>query len=87
MKTLIHELKQLIIETLSLEDMSPRDIDKDEPLFDDGLGLDSIDALELGVAIKNKYNVSVKDEREEDVQKYFYSVQNLADFIHQRRSD
>lgn len=87
MKTLIHELKQLIIETLSLEDMSPGDIDKDEPLFDDGLGLDSIDALELGVAIKNKYNVSVKDEREEDVQKYFYSVQNLADFIHQRRSD
>lgn len=87
MKTLIHELKQLIIETLSLEDMSPGDIDKDEPLFDDGLGLDSIDALELGVAIKNKYNVSVKDEREEDVHKYFYSVQNLADFIHQRRSD
>lgn len=85
MKTLIHELKQLIIETLSLEDMSPQDIDKDEPLFDEGLGLDSIDALELGVALKNKYNVSVKDEREEDVQKYFYSVQNLAEFINQKR--
>lgn len=86
MKTLIHELKQLIIETLSLEDMSPQDIGTDEPLFDEGLGLDSIDALELGVALKNRYNVSVKDESEEDVQKYFYSVQNLADFINQKRS-
>lgn len=85
MKTLIHELKQLIIETLSLEDMSPQDIDKDEPLFNEGLGLDSIDALELGVALKNQYSVSVKDESEEDVQKYFYSVQNLAEFINQKR--
>ena len=87
MKTLIDELKQLIIETLSLEDMSPQDIGTDEPLFDDGLGLDSIDALELGVALKNQYNVSVKDESEEAVQKYFYSVRNLADFIHQNRTD
>jgi len=85
LKTLIHELKQLIIETLSLEDMSPQDIDKDEPLFNEGLGLDSIDALELGVALKNQYSVSVKDESEEDVQKYFYSVQNLAEFINQKR--
>ena len=57
------------------------DIKDKEPLFEGGLGLDSIDALELGVALKNKYEVSVKDEDEEDIKKYFYSVQTLADFI------
>jgi len=75
------ELKTLIIETLELEDMSVDDIKDKEPLFEGGLGLDSIDALELGVALKNKYQVSVKDEDEEDIKKYFYSVQTLADFI------
>jgi len=75
------ELKALIIETLELEDMRVDDIKDKEPLFEGGLGLDSIDALELGVALKNKYEVSVKDEDEEDIKKYFYSVQTLADFI------
>ena len=74
-------MKTLIIETLELEDMSVDDIKDKEPLFEGGLGLDSIDALELGVALKNKYQVSVKDEDEEDIKKYFYSVQTLADFI------
>ena len=81
MDNLTTELKALIIETLELEDMSVDDIKDKEPLFEGGLGLDSIDALELGVALKNKYQVSVKDEDEEDIKKYFYSVQTLADFI------
>ncbi len=54
MKELINQVKQLIIETLELEDIEPEDIADDEALFVDGLGLDSIDALELGVAIKKK---------------------------------
>ena len=51
------ELKELIIESLDLEDVTPEDIDDDEPLFVDGLGLDSIDALELGMQIQKKYNL------------------------------
>lgn len=81
MEKLIIELKELIIEALVLEDMEVSDIETNEPLFDEGLGLDSIDALELGVALKNKYQISVKDEDEEQIKKYFYSVKSLADFI------
>ena len=51
------ELKNLIIETLDLDEITPDDIVDDEPLFIDGLGLDSIDALELGMALKKKYNM------------------------------
>ena len=78
---MISDLKALIIESLALEDMGVDDIGTNEPLFNDGLGLDSIDALELGVAIKNKYQISVKDESESDIQKHFYSVKSLAEFI------
>ena len=81
MEKLIHDIKELIIESLALEDMSTDEIEVNEPLFNEGLGLDSIDALELGVAIKNKYQISVKDENEADIQKHFHSVQSLAEFI------
>ncbi len=81
MEKLIVELKELIIEALVLDDMEASDIETDAPLFDEGLGLDSIDALELGVALKNKYQVSVKNEAEEDIKKYFFSVKSLAEFI------
>lgn len=81
MEKLIVELKELIIKSLVLEDMETEDIEADAPLFDGGLGLDSIDALELGVALKNKYQVSVKNEDEEAIKKYFYSVKSLAEFI------
>ena len=81
MEKLIIELKELIIEALMLEDMEVSDIETNEPLFDEGLGLDSIDALELGVALKNKYQISVKDEDEAQIKKYFFSVKSLADFI------
>ncbi|MCB1582395.1 MAG: phosphopantetheine-binding protein [Marinicella sp.] len=87
MEKIITELKELIIETLALEDIGVEDIETEAPLFDDGLGLDSIDALELGVALKNKYQVSVKEENEEDIKKYFYSVQSLANFITSKRGE
>ena len=84
MEKLIIELKELIIEALMLEDMQVQDIETDAPLFEDGLGLDSIDALELGVALKNKYQISVKKESEEDIKKYFFSVKSLATFIYSK---
>ncbi len=74
------ELKQFIIEALNLEDISVDDIDSDAPLFGDGLGLDSIDALELGIAVKRKYNITL-DADTEDNRRHFYSVRGLADFI------
>lgn len=74
------EIKQLIIDTLDLEDISPEDIDDDAPLFVDGLGLDSIDALELGMALKKKYNLKMGPNNEEN-KEYFYSVKTLADFV------
>jgi len=80
MNTLVDELKQLLISSLELEDVSPADIDPAAPLFGEGLGLDSIDALELGVAIQKKYHVKL-DANSADTRKHFYSVQNLADFI------
>ena len=74
------ELKQLIIESLALEEITPSDIKDDEPLFNEGLGLDSIDALELGMALKRKYDITLESNKEEN-QKYFYSVSTLADFV------
>jgi len=59
MSRLEDDLKQLIIDSLDLEDISVEDIDSQEALFNEGLGLDSIDALELELAIRKKYNVSL----------------------------
>ncbi|WAK02151.1 phosphopantetheine-binding protein [Methylobacter sp. YRD-M1] len=75
-----NELKQLIIDALDLEDIGIDDIDNHEPLFNDGLGLDSIDALELGLAIRKKYDVKI-DAEKDDVAKIFSSVSALADYI------
>ena len=74
------DLKELIIEVLNLEDVGPDDIVSVAPLFGDGLGLDSIDALELGVAIRRKYDVNL-DIDSEDIREHFASVSNLARFI------
>lgn len=74
------ELKALIVSALGLEDIKPEDIETDAPLFVDGLGLDSIDALELGLAIKKKYGITMSAENEEN-KKHFASVASLADFI------
>jgi acyl carrier protein len=73
------ELKLLIVEALRLEDVDPDSIVDEEPLFGDGLGLDSIDALELVVAIEKKYGVLIEDE--EVGVEAFASIEALADFI------
>jgi len=80
MTDLAKEIKQLIIETLFLEDITPDDIVDSEPLFGEGLGLDSIDALELGLAIKNKYQITI-DADSEETRKHFSSVDSLVQFV------
>ena len=80
MNTLINELKELVIHSLELEDIAPEDIDPRAALFGDGLGLDSIDALELGMAIQKKYGIKL-DATNEETREHFYSVENLAHFI------
>lgn len=85
MNTLIEELKQLIITVLDLEDVTPADIDPKAPLFGDGLGLDSIDALELGVAIQKRYHIAL-DATSAETRQHFYSVENLAKFIAAQRT-
>ncbi len=74
------KIKQLIIDSLELEDITVDDITNDEPLFNDGLGLDSIDALELGMALKKEFNITLSKNKEEN-KKFFYSVQTIADFV------
>ena len=77
MQALEQELKQLIIDTLDLEDMSVADIDSNEALFVEGLGLDSIDALELGLALQKQYGVKL-DAESEATRQHFKSVATLA---------
>ena len=78
-ETLKSELKRLIVETLRLEDVEPDTIRDEEPLFVEGLGLDSIDALELVVAIEKNYGVLIEDE--EVGIEAFASIEALSDFI------
>ena len=78
------EIKELIINSLELEDITKDDIKTDEPLFDEGLGLDSVDALELGMAVKKKYNITLSQDKGEN-KKYFYSVKTIAEFIENRK--
>jgi acyl carrier protein len=81
--SLENELKQLIVTTLRLEDIRPQDIDSDQPLFNEGLGLDSIDGLELGIAIAKTYKIELSRDPEENKQ-YFANIGNLVLFIRQR---
>jgi len=74
------EIKELIISALSLEDLRPEDIDTQAPLFVEGLGLDSIDALELGVALQKRWGVSLSGDAPE-IRKHFFSVGTLAQFV------
>ena len=85
MDELKQEIKELIISSLELEDVKPEDIKDDAPIFGKGLGLDSIDALELGVAIKKKFGVKLSAENE-DSKKHFASVNALAEFISANRA-
>jgi acyl carrier protein len=79
------ELKALMVDVLALEDVKPADIDSQAAIFGTGLGLDSIDALELALAIGKKYGVKIKsdDERNREI---FGSVRNLARFIMRERA-
>ena len=80
MDELKNEIKVLIISSLNLEDIEPADIDNEAPLFVDGLGLDSIDALELGVTLQRRYGLALSADTAETRQ-HFASVNTLADFI------
>ncbi len=82
---LVSELKDLLIEGLHLEDVEPDDIGLDEPLFGDGLGLDSIDALEIAVLLDRKYGVRITsgDDKNPEI---FASISSLASFVAENRS-
>lgn len=74
------KIKELVISSLDLEDLSVSDIETDAPLFDGGLGLDSIDALELGMAVKKAFGISFSSNATEN-KGIFHSVKTLADYI------
>jgi len=80
MSSLELKVKQLIINALDLEDITPDDIVTDDPLFEGGLGLDSIDALELGIALQQEFGVSI-DAEDENTREHFHSVRNLVAFV------
>ncbi len=84
MEPLDNEVKQLIIETLQLEDVKPADIDAEAPLFGEGLGLDSVDALEIAVALKRRYGLQLSPNSQE-TRKYFRSVRTLAELLRAHR--
>jgi len=77
-------VKELIIDVLQLEDITAADIDADAPLFVEGLGLDSIDALELGVALQKRYGITLSADSEE-TRRHFSSVRALAELIEKNR--
>ena len=81
----ILELKELIISGLNLEDVAPGDINDDEPLFGDGLGLDSVDALELGLLVQKKYGI-VLNSKTQNLKQILSSVASLAQYIAENRS-
>jgi len=85
MDSLELEVKNMIIEVLELEDITAAEIDSEAPLFVEGLGLDSIDALELGVAIYKRYGIRLSADSE-DSRRHFASVRSLSDMIASQRT-
>ena len=83
MQNIERDLKVLLVDALALEGISPDEIDSDEPLFGDGLGLDSIDGLELGVALRKAYGIQIEAVSAE-VKAAFASVRSLARFVEMR---
>lgn len=83
MNELIEQLKAQIIEVLNLEDMTPADIDADAPLFGEGLGLDSIDALELIVLLEKEYGIRLSNPSEGKA--IFSSVASIAEYVAKNR--
>jgi acyl carrier protein len=80
MQELELEIKKLIVSSLQLEDLRVEDIPSDEPLFGEGLGLDSIDALELGVALRKRFGLKIETVND-DLKQHFRNVQSLAVFV------
>jgi len=78
------EIKRLIIEVLALEDLKPEDIADDAPLFGDGLGLDSIDALELGIALRKRYQLKL-EANDAGMKEHFRSVSSLCLLVERQR--
>jgi acyl carrier protein len=85
MSDLHQDIKQLIIDALGLEDISTHDIGNDQILFGEGLGLDSVDALELGLAIQKRYGIKI-DADAKDTRNHFTSVDSLAAFVSARQA-
>jgi acyl carrier protein len=85
LEALHQELKALIVETLVLEDVSAADIDTDASLFGEGLGLDSIDSLEIAMVLEERYGVTLEDDPEAN-QAIFESVRSLATFVTENRA-
>ncbi len=79
------EIKHLIIDALGLEDLGLDDIIADQPLFGEGLGLDSVDALELGLAIQKRFGIKI-DADAKDTRKHFANVDSLAAFVSANRA-
>lgn len=82
---LVDEIKKLIVDVLALEDIRPDEIGTDSPLFVEGLGLDSIDALELAMGLEEKYGVIITDDPDRN-QAIFASVSTLADLVTAERT-
>ncbi len=80
------ELKILIVETLSLEEITPSEIETDAPLFVEGLGLDSIDALEIAMVLEERYGVTLDDDPDKN-REIFASVKSLAVFVSENRAE
>lgn len=79
------DLKRIIVETLALEDLRPEDIDSEAALFGDGLGLDSIDALELALAIHTHFGVKTPENNPRN-REHYHSVRSLAEFVRSHRA-
>lgn len=86
MDRLEDRIRRLIVETLNLEDISAEDIGEDELLFGEGLGLDSIDALEIGIEIQKTFGVKI-DSKDENLATYFSSVRELARFVSRQQQE
>jgi acyl carrier protein len=84
--TLEDQLKQLIVDTLALEDVTPESIETDAPLFGEGLGLDSIDALEIALAVHSKFGVKTVANDEKN-REYYHSIRSLAQFVRSKQAE
>jgi acyl carrier protein len=84
-EALYRELKELIVETLMLDELTAPEIDTDAPLFGEGLGLDSIDSLEIAMVLEERYGVVLDDDPEKN-QEVFKSIRSLASFVAEKRA-